>query len=95
MSIVLKNALLCDIDSPRVEKGCLRIDDRQIVERGTDLAVQPGDEIVECAGCAVLPGLVNGPTPLSLALAVGRPPPPTTPRHRPVAQAPRLHRAWQ
>ena len=81
MSIVLKNALLCDIDSPRVEKGCLRIDDRQIVERGTDLAVQPGDEIVDCDGCAVLPGLVNGHTHLYSALAVGMPPPPKTPEN--------------
>ncbi|HZZ27058.1 MAG TPA: amidohydrolase family protein [Pirellulales bacterium] len=80
MALVLQNALLCDIDPPRVELGSLRIDGGKIAARGE---VQPaaGDNIVDCGGAVVLPGLVNGHTHLYSALAVGMPAPPRPPKN--------------
>ncbi|HEY3245772.1 MAG TPA: amidohydrolase family protein [Phycisphaerae bacterium] len=79
MSIVLQNALLVDIDPPRVERGALRIGGSQIVQRGARVASQPGDDVVDCGGAVVMPGLVNGHTHLYSALAVGVPPPSPAP----------------
>lgn len=78
MSLVLKNALLCDIDPIGVEVGDLRIDAGLIAERG-HVATAAGDEVVDCGGAVVLPGLVNGHTHIYSALAVGMPPPPVAP----------------
>jgi len=81
MGQVLTNALLCDLDPPRVETGALRIDAGRIVGRGPTVASQPGDEVVDCGGAVVLPGLVNGHTHVYSALAVGMPPPPKAPQN--------------
>ncbi|MEK6644260.1 MAG: amidohydrolase family protein [Planctomycetota bacterium] len=78
MSLVLKNALLCDIDPICVERGDLRIDAGLITERG-QVATTSVDEIVECGSAVVLPGLVNGHTHIYSALAVGMPAPPKQP----------------
>jgi putative selenium metabolism protein SsnA len=80
MGIILTNALLCDIDPPKVELGCLRIEGGLIAERGGNLNARPGDEVVDCGGAVVLPGMVNGHTHLYSALAVGMPAPPKAPR---------------
>ncbi len=80
MSIVIKNAILADIDPIRVERGSLRIEQGLIVERGSEVVEQAGDEVVDCNGSLVLPGLVNGHTHLYSALAVGMPPPPKAPQ---------------
>ena len=93
MAIVLTNALLLDIDPLRVETGGLRIEGGSIAARG---AVQPqaGDEVIDCGGAVVLPGLVNGHTHLYSALAVGMPRPPRNPalaaRHGRTCVRPRL-----
>ena len=79
MALVLTNALLVDIDPPRVERGSLRIEDGRIIARGADAKPQVGDETIDCGGAVVLPGLVNGHTHLYSALAVGMPAPPETP----------------
>ncbi len=79
MGIVLENAILADIDPPRVEFGSLRIDGGRIVERGKSVSRELGDEVVDCAGAVVLPGLVNGHAHLYSALATGMPPPPRAP----------------
>lgn len=79
MAIVITNALLADLDPPRVEQSELRLDGGRIVERGPTVTRGAEDEILDCAGCVVLPGLVNGHTHLYSALAVGMPPPPKTP----------------
>lgn len=80
MGIILRNAVLADIDPVAVERGDLRIEGGRIAARG---AVSPaaGDEPIDCGGAVVLPGLVNGHTHLYSALAVGMPPPPRTPRN--------------
>ncbi|MEP0847284.1 MAG: amidohydrolase family protein [Phycisphaerae bacterium] len=80
MRITLTNALLCDLDPPRVERGALRVADGRIAARGTQLTPQSGEETVDCGGAVVLPGLVNGHTHLYSALAVGMPPPPRPPQ---------------
>ncbi len=79
MAIVLTNAVLVDIDPIGVERGCLRIDAGRIVERGANVQQQDGDEVVDCDGCVVLSGLVNGHTHLYSALATGMPAPPKSP----------------
>src|SRR4051812_10008998 len=78
MGIVLTNALLADIDPLRVEPGSLRIEGDKIAARGV-ANPQPPDEIIDCGGAVVLPGLVNGHTHLYSALAVGMPAPPRSP----------------
>ena len=79
MGIVVNNALLVDLDPVRVEPGGLRLDEGRIVARGSTVEGEAGDERRDCAGCVVLPGLVNGHAHLYSALALGMPPPPRTP----------------
>ena len=79
MSILLSNALLADLDPFNVEPGSLRLEQGKIVERGATVEPRSGDEQVDCAGCVVLPGLVNGHAHLYSALALGMPPPPRMP----------------
>jgi putative selenium metabolism protein SsnA len=81
MAIVLENALLADFDPVRVEAGSLRIDGSLITQRGSSVSRETGDEIIDCGGAVVLPGLVNGHTHLYSALAVGMPPPPNAPEN--------------
>ena len=83
MAIVLENALLADIDPLRVEAGSLRIDGARIAARGATVSRSAADEVVDCRGAVVLPGLVNGHAHLYSALACGMPPPPQTPRNFP------------
>ncbi len=75
MGIVLTNALLVDLDPPNVELTSLRIDHGMIVERGRNVDANDADEVIDCGGCMVLPGLVNGHTHLYSALASGMPAP--------------------
>jgi len=81
MGIVLENVILVDIDPPRVEAGRLRIDAGRIVERGQNVSRETGDEVVDCGGAVVLPGLVNGHAHLYSALATGMPAPPKPPEN--------------
>lgn len=81
MGILLQNALLVDLDPPGVETGTLRIEADRIAARGPQLSAEPGDEVVDCGGAVVLPGLINGHTHLYAALSAGMPPPPQPPRN--------------
>src|SRR5262249_38937825 len=78
MSILLTNAILMDTDPIRIEPGSLRIEGDRIVARGSAQA-QSGDEIIDCGGAVVMPGMVNGHTHLYSTMAVGMPPPPRNP----------------
>lgn len=80
MATIVENALLIDLDPIGVEHGALRLEGGLIVERGSSVRVDPGDERVDGRGAVVLPGLVNGHTHLYSALAVGMPPPARAPR---------------
>lgn len=79
MAIVLSNAILVDFDPLGAEVGQLRIDGGKILDRGPSVAREGGDEVVDCGGAVVLPGLVNGHTHLYSALAVGMPAPAKAP----------------
>jgi putative selenium metabolism protein SsnA len=81
MATFFRDALLVQLDPARVEAGNLRAADGRIVGVGADAIASPGDEIVECDGAVLLPGLVNGHTHLYSVLAAGMPSPPRPPRN--------------
>ena len=74
-----KNATLVQLDPPSVQTGNLRQDGGRIVAIGEDAIAAKGDEIVDCDGAVLMPGLVNGHTHLYASLAVGMPAPPKAP----------------
>ncbi|MBN1511236.1 MAG: amidohydrolase family protein [Phycisphaerae bacterium] len=78
MGVVLRHAVLVDLDPPGVQEGGLRLDGGFIASRG-GVNAEPGDTVVDCGGAVVLPGLVNGHTHLYSSLATGMPPPRTAP----------------
>jgi putative selenium metabolism protein SsnA len=89
MGVVLRNAVLVDLDPPGVEEGGLRVDGGFIAARGP-VAAGPADTVVDCGGAVVLPGLVNGHTHLYSSLATGMPPP----RILPTSFREILERVW-
>jgi putative selenium metabolism protein SsnA len=81
MTTFFRDALLVQLDPPRVEAGNLRVVDGKIVGVGANIVGVPGDEVVDCGGAVLVPGLVNGHTHLYSALAAGMPAPPRAPRN--------------
>lgn len=79
MGTFFRNATLVQLDPPVVETGDLRQEDGVIVGVGSAAKPQAGDEVLECNGAVLMPGLVNGHTHLYSALAAGMPAPPRTP----------------
>jgi putative selenium metabolism protein SsnA len=79
MGTVFRNATLVQLDPPRVETGNLRQQDGRIVAIGPNVAAEPKDETVDCAGAVLMPGFVNGHTHLYSVLAAGMPAPPHVP----------------
>ena len=73
MGAVLKGGTLVELEPACVERCDLRIEAGRIVERGVDLEVRPGDEVIALAGRLVLPGLVNAHALPALSLARGLP----------------------
>ena len=49
----------------------LRVEDDHIVTLGPDVEAEPGDEVIDAAGMALLPGLVNGHTHAAMTLMRG------------------------
>jgi len=81
LATFFRDALLVQLDPPSVAAGDLRVANGQIVAVGNSLQAQPGEEVVDCGGAVLMPGLVNGHTHLYSALAVGMPAPPRPPRN--------------
>jgi putative selenium metabolism protein SsnA len=81
MATTFLNALLVELDPPVVEPSNLRVEVGRIAAVGENVTEQTGDEIVDCGGAVLMPGLVNGHTHLYSALAVGMPAPPRQPRN--------------
>src|SRR5215475_4516969 len=80
MPTFFRDALLVQLDPPIVAAGGLRVADGKIAAVGMDATAAHGDEIVDCGGAVLMPGLVNGHTHLYSALAAGMPAPPRPPR---------------
>ncbi len=78
---LFRNATLVELDPPSVRGGDLRQKDGLIVAVGEGIEPQRGDEVVDCDGRVLMPGLVNGHTHLYSALAAGMPAPPRPPRN--------------
>src|SRR5436190_9231796 len=81
MPTFFRDALLVQLDPPRVDSGNLRVANGNIVGIGTEVVASPGDETVDCGGAVLMPGLANGHTHLYSALAAGMPAPPRVPRN--------------
>lgn len=81
MATFFRNALLVELGPLRVEAGNLRVAGGRIALRSPHAVAEPGDEIIDCGGAVLMPGLVNGHTHLYSALAVGMPAPPREPRN--------------
>lgn len=77
--ILFKNATLATLDPLWVGHGDLRISGGQIAERGDDLAPQPAEEVVDCQGKLIMPGLVCAHHHLYSALSRGMPGPASPP----------------
>ncbi len=88
--ILLKNAECWTLDPPGVFSGDLRISGGTIAARGADLRPGPGDEVLDCAGLVVLPGLVCAHTHLYSSLSRGMPFPEKPPKDFPD----RLAKIW-
>nr|WP_274388239.1 dihydroorotase [Salsipaludibacter albus] len=59
MTLMLKGGRVVDPTRGHDDVADVRLDGERIVEVGPDLADQAGDEVVDCAGLWVLPGLVD------------------------------------
>jgi putative selenium metabolism protein SsnA len=79
MGTVFRNAMLVQLDPPRVEVADLRQEGGRIVAIGKNVAAESKDETVDCGSAVLMPGLVNGHTHLYSALAAGMPAPPRAP----------------
>ena len=75
MGTYFRNATLVQLDPPSVESGDLRQENGVLCAVGSGAKPQAGDEVVECEGAVLMPGLVNGHTHLYSALAAGMPAP--------------------
>jgi putative selenium metabolism protein SsnA len=79
MPTTFQNAILVQLDPPIVERGGLRVVDGKIAAVGSGVTPEAGDEVIDCGGAVLMPGLVNGHTHLYSVLAAGMPAPPKTP----------------
>ena len=73
MTTLFRNATMDQLDPPNVRTGDLRQVNGVIQEIGETIEPIDTDEVVDCGGAVVMPGLVNGHTHLCSTLAVGMP----------------------
>lgn len=78
-TILLKNASVVSFDPINIEDVDLRVEAEKITARDKNLSVQEGDEIIDCSGKLIFPGIVCSHTHLYSALARGMPAPKQTP----------------
>jgi putative selenium metabolism protein SsnA len=78
MGTIFTNATLVQLDPPMVEQGNLHVCDGKIVAVGS-VTPEQGDDMIDCGGAVLMPGLVNGHTHLYSVLAAGMPAAPKTP----------------
>ncbi|RPI03480.1 MAG: putative aminohydrolase SsnA [Ignavibacteriae bacterium] len=81
MDFLIKNAGVMRLDPPKSEESDIRIADGVIAECGKNLRSKKGEEVVDCTGKFVLPGLVNAHTHLYSSLSRGMLPPKTAPKN--------------
>ena len=62
MSILLSGGMVTTATKSLL--AAVRFSDGRIVEIG-DLAPRPGEEVLDCSGCLVLPGGIETHTPIS------------------------------
>jgi cytosine/adenosine deaminase-related metal-dependent hydrolase len=72
---LLQNALLWNWIPARLERADLRVSAGQIVAKAAALVPQPDEDIVDCAGKIIMPGMVCAHTHLYSTLACGMPGP--------------------
>lgn len=81
MPTLFRDGTLVELDPPNVRRGDLRVADGRIASVGSNLTLESGEEVVDCGGAVVMPGLVCGHTHLYSALAAGMPAPPRPPEN--------------
>src|SRR5215813_7035716 len=80
MGLLLKSGTVIRLDPPSLEQRDLRIEGDRIVETDAEINPRDRDDVVDCRGKIVAPGLVCAHTHLYSSLARGMPPPPRSPR---------------
>lgn len=68
---LLKNGTTLNLFPPEFKRNDVRISDEKIIETGKSLKQKSGEEIIDCFGKFIMPGLVNSHTHLYSALARG------------------------
>ena len=64
--ILIKNATIIPVTSPKIEKGCLLIKNGKIEALGKEIETPPGAKIIDASGKYVYPGFIDGFTHLGL-----------------------------
>ncbi|MDP2209895.1 MAG: putative aminohydrolase SsnA [Bacteroidota bacterium] len=71
MNYLLKNSTILNLFPSEFKQFDVRISDEKIIETGKSLKQKSGEEIIDCSGKFIMPGLVNSHTHLYSALARG------------------------
>ncbi|MFI5174871.1 MAG: putative aminohydrolase SsnA [Terriglobia bacterium] len=78
--ILLKNAILIELEPVSIEKADLRLSQGKIAARAKNLRKKPSETVLDLDGKVVLPGWVCAHTHLYSTLSRGMPPPERPPR---------------
>lgn len=88
--MLLKGGYLIKMDPPGLTRSDLRIDDDRIVARSPRLKARKNEEVIDCTGKAILPGMVCAHTHMYSTLARGMP----APRRAPTSFPDMLSKIW-